>query len=137
MKIKVFITVCFAIVLFNCCNQKKELQSILSVDCYWDILNKGSIHPINSCYRFNHTGKCNFFYYNFFDKKRTDSVFLYDDGDVVVPNKWSLIKDSIIIIRGVEYLILSYNSDSVFLKGVRNDTVALIRNCKTFHPRSL
>lgn len=132
MKIKMSFIFCFSIALFSC-NQKKRLESVLSVDCYWDILNLNSLHPINSCYKFRETGKCKLFYYNFFDKKRTDSIFLFDDGDVVIPNKWSLIKDSEISIRGLEYLILKYNSDSVFLKGVKNDTVVLIKNCKTFN----
>lgn len=133
MKFKVFITICLLAVFFNCCNQKKDLQSILSVDCYWDILDKGSPHPINSCYKFRKTGRCNYYYYNFFDKKRTDSVYQYDDFDVIVPNKWVMLSDSIISIRGIEYLILKYNSDSVFLRGVRKDSITLIKNCKTYN----
>ena len=135
MKIRVFILLTFIVAIFNCCDHKKDLQRVLSINCYWDIIEKGSPHPLNSCYRFDITGKCNFFYYNFYNKKRTDSVFLYDDGDVIVPNTWALENDSSISIRGIAYTILQYNSDSVFLRSLGNDTVILIKNCKTFNPK--
>lgn len=134
MKIRIFIALCFVMLLLTYCNQKKELRDILSVDCYWDILDKGSIHPINSCYRFKKDGSCGFYYYNFFDKKRTDSVYLYDDGDVVVPNKWSLTNDSILI-RANKYSIIRYSSDSVFLTATGVDTMVLIKNCATYNPK--
>jgi hypothetical protein len=134
MRTKAFISSCFVVILFNCCNQKKELQSILSAGCYWDILDKGSIHPINSCYKFGEAGTCNFYYYTFFDKKRTDAVFLYDDGDIIIANKWSLAKDSIFI-RSNRYHIMRYSSDSVFLTSKQTDTTVLIKNCKTYNPK--
>lgn len=134
MRIKTFIGLCFVTIFLNYCNQRKELRDILSVDCYWDILDKGSIHPINSCYKFSEDGRCNFYYYNFFDKKKTDSVYLYDDGDVVIPNKWNLIKDSVVI-RSNRYHIIRYDSDSVFLTATGVDTMVLIKNCKTYDPK--
>lgn len=106
----------------------------MSGECFWDILDIGSIHPINSCYKFRQNGICDFYYYNFFDKKRTDSVFLYDTDDVIVPNKWSLIKDSIQI-RANKYFVIRYNQDSIFLTATGIDTMVLIKNCTTFNPK--
>jgi hypothetical protein len=134
MRIKIFIVLCFVVALLSYCNEKKELRDILSGDCYWDILDKGSVHPINSCYKFKEDGTCSFYYYNFFDKKKTDSVYLYDDGDVIVPNKWNLIKDSIQI-RANKYYLIRYNPDSVFLTATGTDTMVLIKNCATFNPK--
>jgi len=134
MKIKVFITACVAAVLFTYCNQKEDLQNILSASCYWDILDKGSPHPINSCYKFRGTGDCGFYYYNFFNKKKTDSVFLFNDDDVVVPNKWKVINDSLQI-RANKYHVMRYNADSVFLTATGKDTMVLIKNCATYNPK--
>ena len=134
MKTKVIITICVVAALFGC-NQKKEVQNILSTDCYWDILDTGSPHPINSCYKFSKTGDCKFYYYIFLDKKRTDSVFLFDDGDVVVPNKWKVVKDSIQI-RANKYLVIKYNPDSVFLTATGKDTMTLIKNCRTHNQKN-
>jgi len=134
MRIKLFVFLSLIAIVVYKCRQESSLQDVLTEDCYWDILEKNSEHPINSCYKFNGDGRCNFFYYNFYDKKRTDSVFLYDDDDVVVPNTWELRNGSDLVIRGTEYRLLHYNSDSVFLKG-RNDTIVLVKNCKTYHPK--
>ena len=134
MKIRLFIFLSLITIIFYKCKQKNSLHNVLTADCYWDILEKNSEHPINSCYKFNEDGRCNFFYYNFYNKKRTDSVFLYDDGDVIVPNTWELRSKSNLVIRGTEYHLLQYDTDSVFLKG-GNDTIVLIKNCKTYHPK--
>jgi len=134
MKIKIFISVCAAVVLFSYCNQKKGLQSILSVNCYWDIWDIGSPHPINSCYKFSEGGDCGFYYYHFLDKKKTDSVFLFNDDDVVIPNKWKVSKDSIQI-RANKYYVIRYNPDSVFLTATGRDTMILIKNCATYNPK--
>ena len=134
MKIKMFIALCLVVVFLSYCNQRKELRDFLSVNCYWDILDIGSVHPVNSCYKFNKDGRCNFYYYNFFDKKKTDSVYLYDDGDVVIPNTWNLIKDSIVI-RANKYHVIRYNADSLFLTATEADTMVLIKNCKTYNPK--
>ena len=134
MRAKTFIVLCFVGTLLSYCNEKIELSDILSDDCYWDILDKEPVHPINSCYKFKEDGSCSFYYYNFFDKKKTDSVYLYDDGDVIVPNKWNLIKDSIQI-RANKYYVVRYNPDSVFLTSRETDTMVLIKNCATFNPK--
>lgn len=134
IKIKISIVLCFVAVFLSYCNGKNELRDILTDDCYWDILNKGSIHPINSCFKFKDDGTCNFYYYNFYDKKITDSVYLFDDGDVIVPKKWKVIEDSIQI-RANKYNIIRYNLDSVFLTATGTDTMVLIKNCVTFHPK--
>jgi hypothetical protein len=122
-------------VFFSYCSSPKSIRNILTVDCYWDILRIAEPHPINSCYKFNSGGDCNFYYYNFYNKQRTDSVFLYDDDDVVVPNKWNIKGDSILSIRNIDYFILNYNSDSVYLHIKNRDTVILVKNCKTYNPR--
>lgn len=134
MRIKSLCVICFIVVLSSCCIKKEEIQSILVTNCYWDILDKASPHPINSCYKFNENGSCKFYYYHFYDRRRTDSVFLFDDGDNIIPDKWSLIKDSILI-RSNTYYVIKYSSDSVFLITPKLDTMVLIKNCTTFNPK--
>lgn len=114
MKIKLFIFLSLVVVAFYKCKQKNDLRNVLITGCYWDILEKNSEHPINSCYKFNEDGGCDFFYYNFYNKKRTDSVFLYDDGDIVVQNTWELRGKSNLVIRGIGYHLLQFDIDSIF-----------------------
>lgn len=127
---KMLITVCVVLVLigFSNCQKKAELHNILSNGCYWDIWDKGSPHPINSCYKFTKEGDCNYYYYNFYAKKRQNTVYLYNDADVIVPNKWEVLKDSIHI-RANKYFVIRYSVDSVFLTSNEKDTMVLIKNC--------
>lgn len=130
MKIEVLFAMFVAALLQISCNKKKEFRDILNINCYWDILNKGAIHPVNSCFKFKDDGSCSFYYYYFFDKNRTDSVYRYDDDDVIVPNKWQLKNDSFQI-RANRYYLIRYNSDSIFLTAGGVDTMVLIKNCAT------
>ncbi len=124
------------IVLLISCNErvsKPKLKDILNSGCYRDILDKQVVHFINSCYLFEKQGKCLFFYYNFYDQVRTDSVYRYDDDDVIVPDTWSVEGDSILTVRGISYSIIRYTNDSVYAKHHRQtDTLILTRNCNTF-----
>lgn len=136
--IKAFVTI--SICFLSCTNftTKKELQQTITVDCYWDIIDDGVINLINSCYKFNKDGSCSFYYYNFYNKVRTDSVFHFDDGDVVVPNFWRIKNDTVIDIRGIKFSLIKYSEDSVFLKNLINrGTLILAKNCRTFHNKSL
>lgn len=134
MRIKIFIVFFFVVSLLTNCDEKKELRDILTTNCFWDVSNKGTTHPINSCFKFMDDGSCKFYYYNFFDKKRTDSVYQFDDGDVIVPNKWNVKNDSIQI-RANKYHLIRYDSDSVFLTATGVDTMVLIKNCVTVSQR--
>src|SRR4026209_2759627 len=117
-KALVVISICF----LSCTNfkSKKDLQETITVDCYWDILDERVINLINSCYKFNKNGSCFFYYYNFYNKLRTDSVFHFDDDDVLVPNYWKITNDTLIDIRGLEYSVIKYSNDSIFLKNAIN-----------------
>jgi len=88
------------------------------------------IDGLNSCYRFPSNGKCYFYYYNFYNKKITDSVYKYDFGDVVVSNTWSTVGDTILIANDISYRVLNFAEDSVVI-GQRHDTVTPIKNRKT------
>jgi hypothetical protein len=116
-------------VAINACH-KQKLQDVLAANCYWDILEQGADHPINSCYRFYKDGKCQFFYYNFFNKKKTDTVFWYDDGDVVVPDLWKDNGGSLSI-RGADYSIVNFNPDTISLLNKNGQALQLIKNCAT------
>lgn len=129
MKIRRFYFVLLGILLIGC--NYNSLEAVLSGGCYWDIFDEGSPHPINSCYKFEKDGSCTFHYYFFVNKIRTDSVFKYDNGDVVVPDKWMVTKDTIQI-RSGKYGVLRYTPDSVFLKARSGNTLVLVKNCSTF-----
>ena len=119
------------ICLNHCRPVKEDIQDVLTV-CYWDILDTGVIGLINRCYKFDKSGECTFYYYNFYNHKRTDSVYQFDEGDVMAPDKWELKNDSIISIRTIDYTIIKYNSDTVWLKNVLNKAPKiLVKNCKT------
>lgn len=133
MKINIYIAI-ILLTTVSSCDRRRELGSILKAECFWDILHVGVIHPINTCYKFDNYGVCNFFYYNFYNKKRTDSVYMSDDDDVVVPHRWSLDNDSIVI-RANKYYIIRYNTDSIFLTATGSDTMILIKNCNSYSPR--
>ena len=107
------------------------LENILESQCFWDITEEKQVFGgLNSCFRFLPQGECYFYYYIFYDKKRTDSVFIFDHGDVVNLNKWSILGDSVLIARGTQYNVLSYSNDSVVIEAWR-DTLILRKNCKT------
>lgn len=121
-----------AMIFLISCNNSKELERILTDNsCYWDILEKDSPAPINSCYMFASDGDCFYYYYNFYDKKRTDSVYRYEDDDNIIPYTWSIVGDSINI-RGINHKIDKFRSDSVFLTSRVYKTI-LIKNCSTRH----
>lgn len=126
----------FHVVILACfsslsCDNIKSLDSVLSESCYWDIHEVGSIHPINSCYKFDKSGKCGYYYYYYYEKgKRTKEVFKFNDGDVVVPDVWNYANDSLFI-RGNKYSVINYNNDSVALGVDGVKTMILYKNCET------
>lgn len=127
-----FILITVALMFLLSCNNSKGLERILTDNnCFWDILEKDSPDPINSCYEFSGNGDCFFYYYNFYAKKRTDSVYRYNDGDNKISNNWTIVGDSIQI-REIKYKVDRFNSDSVFLTSRVNKTI-LIKNCSTRH----
>jgi len=87
---------------------------------------------IHDGHRFKKKQVCERFYYRFKDQKRTDTVIWYDEEDIIVPKTWEMIGDTILKVQGLTMRILRFNSDSVKLRfAAENDTVFLIRNCKT------
>jgi hypothetical protein len=121
------------------CNPYKspELKEVLKGDCFWDRTGDKEVNSgRNSCYKFSSEGRCFFYYYNFYNHKRTDSVFLYDDGDVIVPDTWTTQGDTSLIIRGIQYNVLDVTMDSVLLVITKTkDTIILRKNCKAFLER--
>lgn len=121
-----------AMIFLISCNSSKDLERILTGNnCYWDIYRPNLPHPINSCYKFTSNRDCFYYYYNFYDKKRTDSVYRYEDDDNIIPYTWSIVGDSINI-RGINHKIDKFSSDSVFLTSRVYKTI-LIKNCSTRH----
>ncbi len=122
--------------VISCQTKKPNLRSILASPCYWDISGAQHTNTVNSCYKFNENGTCYFFYYNFLNKKKTDSVYRYDDDDVIVSDTWSIERDSIVTARSIEYIVSEYNEDTIYTKPGPNGVIALIRNCRTFREHS-
>ncbi len=120
------------IIFFSCiaCGSKQNLKKNLTGNCFWDIHDPMISGSVNSCYKFEANGDCYYLYYNFYNKKRTDSVSRYDNGDVVVPNKWYIDDDSLKI-RGLTYNIEKIADDSLFLLGNNNQKLILVKNCAT------
>ena len=125
---------CFLIFWLMSCRDagKPTLENILKSDCFWDRTgDKQVIGGLNSCYRFLPDGQCYFYFYNFKNRKLTGSVFRYDDDDVIVPNTWSVVGDTLLIARNTHYKVLSFVKDSITVEGYLNDTMVFRKNCRT------
>lgn len=108
------------------------LDDILKSTCFWDRTGESQVTGgLNSCYRFLPDGQCYFYYYNFRNRKLTDSVFRYETDDVIVPSKWSVVGDTLLIARGIHYKVLAFANDSITVKGYLNDTMVFRKNCHT------
>ena len=82
------------------------------------------------CFKFKKDGTCSYFSFNYFQRKRTNTVELYYENDNLIPPQWKWINSDSLQIRHVKCSILKYNQDSIFLT-VRQgtDTTILIKNC--------
>lgn len=121
---------------FQHAKQSLTLSDVLKSTCFWDKAGEsGIIGGLNSCYKFLPDGQCFFYYYTFYDKKRTDSVYRFEDIDIIVPTKWSTAGDTLLIARGTHYKVLSFGRDSVIVKGYLKDTMVFRKNCQTFLER--
>jgi hypothetical protein len=126
-----------AILLISCKNHDAPtLENILKSNCFWDRTGENQvIGGLNSCYRFLPDGQCYFYYYNFRNRKLTDSVFRYETDDVIVPTTWSAVGDTLLIARGTHYKVLTVAKDSVTVEGYLNDTMVFRKNCHTILER--
>jgi hypothetical protein len=118
------------LILFSSCKNSKQLSlvNVLKSECFWDRTGDNQvIGGLNSCYRFLPNGKCYFYYYNFYNKRITDSVYKYDDGDNILPDTWSVVGDTLLIATGAHYRVLNFCKDSVVV-GLRYDTITFIKN---------
>jgi hypothetical protein len=108
------------------------LANILKSNCFWDITGDNEvIGGLNSCYRFLPNGQCYFYYYNFRNRKLTDSVVRYETDDVIVPTTWSSLGDTLLLARGTHYKVLAIAEDSVTVQGFLSDTLVFRKNCHT------
>jgi len=114
--------------------KKRSIRDTLTDNCYWDVIDKQVYYMTNACYRFMKDGKCDFFYYNFRDKKRINTVFRFDFDDVIVSKTWLLQNDNTLNIQGINYNITCYNQDTIVLKNILSTIKAdlvLVKNCTT------
>lgn len=108
------------------------LENILKSNCFWDRTGDNQvIGGLNSCYRFLSDGRCYFYYYNFRNKKLTDSIFRYETDDFIVPTTWSVMGDTLLIARGTHYKVLAVAKDSITVIGYQRDTMIFRKNCHT------
>src|SRR5215211_5078611 len=100
------------------------LSDALKSNCFWDRTNEsGGIGGLNSCYRFLADGQCFFYYYNFYNHKITDSVYRFEDNDLILPSTWTVKGDTSLIARGTLYKVLSFTKDSIMVEGYLKDTM--------------
>jgi hypothetical protein len=115
----------------SCYKDQIHLKKTLETSCFWDYLNKKESKSINSGYKFKNN-ECQYFEYNFINRKRTDSVSLFYEGDQILPKTWAVKGDTALDVQGFLMKILNYNDDTVTMKLYNShDTVYLFRNCKT------
>jgi hypothetical protein len=117
------------VLLFEGCQSKKHLSQNLIGDCFWDIFDKRYTNAPNTAFKFNDR-KAYYFHYMFSERKKTDTIQLYDDNDDIRPNTWNAEGDSILNVRGYKMKVIRYTKDSVFLNFYNHDDlIILIRNC--------
>lgn len=113
--------------------QKPKLEHILKSNCFWDRTGDNQvIGGLNSCYRFLPDGQCYFYYYNFRNRKLTDSVYRYETDDVILPTTWSTMGDTVLIARGTHYKVIAVTKDSVTIEAFMHDTMVFRKNCYLF-----
>lgn len=110
----------FFLLLIVClygCNKTANYKNLLvqGDSTFWDSYNQN--HIKTNCYLFKKNGKCYWYYYT-----KQDSMFLYHEGDVVVPDTWAINADTMFI-NGYERRIIYLDKDSmVVLNPKKNDT---------------
>lgn len=129
-----FILQAILVCLFLSCKspRPKTLSEILAGGCFWDITGeKQVIGGLNSCYRFLPDKSCFFYYYRFYNKRITDTVYRYYDGDNIVPDKWYAKGDTLLVARNTHYKVLTFDTVSVTVEGYKKDTMVFRKNCNT------
>ncbi len=129
--------VSITMILISCMDSKSlHVADALKSNCFWDVTDECDvIGGINSCYKFLPNGQCFFYYYNFYNKKRTDSVYRFEDIDIIVSPNWSVKGDTLLIARGTHYKVLSFNKDFVTVEGFQKNIMIFRRNCQTILER--
>ncbi|MGN6164817.1 MAG: hypothetical protein ACTHOF_09775, partial [Flavisolibacter sp.] len=61
----------------------------------------------------------------------TNSVYRFEDKDVVFPMTWSAKGDTLLIAQGTPYKVLSFAKDYVIVEGFLKDTMTFRKNCQT------
>lgn len=111
-------------IFFSSCGRKVNYNNLIvySDSAYWDYYDNQTKIPIGS-YLFKKNGECIRYFYT-----KYDSFFRYNDEDVVRPNTWVILGDSILKIRGLDRRIISITSDSMELLNPKlNDTLIFRR----------
>ena len=128
---RIFIAFGFFSVL-SCKDSRLTLKDAITSNCFWDRTEDNEvIGGLNSCYKFLPDGRCYEYYFNFYNKKITDSVYRFADTDIMVPTTWSVVGDTLLIARGTDYKVLNFSKDSITLIGYESDTMIFRKNCKT------
>jgi len=119
--------------LFSCKSASKaSLNDVIKSDCFWDRTGDNQvIGGLNSCYRFLPDGDCFFYYYSFKNKRITGAAYRYETDDVIVPTRWSVQGDTLLIARAVHYKVLAFTQNSITVVGFNNDTMVFRKNCST------
>ncbi len=111
-------------VYFSSCNGVKSYSNmVVSNDStYWDYYNPRK-KIVTDCYLFKDNGECLRYIYT-----KEGKLLRFDDDDVIVPDTWKILGDTIISIRGLELQILSITSDSMILENQFHDTLLFKKN---------
>lgn len=121
----------FTICCLISCTEHLTLKEAIKSSCFWDITEDDKvIGGLNSCYQFLPDGRCYFYYYDFNNKKKTDSVFRFEDTDIIVSEKWFTIGDTTLVAREAQYKVLGFSKDTIQVIGYENDTLTFQKNCK-------
>lgn len=106
--------------IFYCCSRSEKLKNILIGDgsIFWDVKTDSSA---NYCFWFGESGECKYYYYDKRGKR-----YHYDDEDQILPNTWAINDSNKFLLRGYEFRILKYNSDSIWLYNKKKEKGVLL-----------
>lgn len=130
-----FIILCLfasSTLFFSRCNSMEEDQSKISKkilvadNCFWDIINNESNKRITKCYQFRDNGDA--LYYSY-DREGLRTPF--DFGDLIVSNRWELLKSNVLVLNGDTMKVLNYNVDTIHLQAAINgEYISMVKNCR-------
>jgi len=107
---RIYSFVLLSLLGLGACRQSPRIEEVLTAKNgqFWDM--QYADRPVHYAYRFYTNGKCFRYVLN-----RNGTLSLYDGDDIVLPNKWNVAGDTLML-DALPLYVARFTADSVFLK---------------------